>query len=155
VQRRLRLWPRAADGEGDGKRAGERKAWKKEAMANKRDLKAWEKEAGGQSHMSKVDASLPAILHSRRSYSESRAALAWPIADEVNVHLPFFELSIGGNLNFSVPPSARTCQPPQAGAAIHCESFTEDTAGRNERECQWKAAFKKLGRATARVRPAP
>ncbi len=30
-------------------------------------------------------------LHSRRSYSLSRAAFAWPIAEEVNVHRSFLD----------------------------------------------------------------
>ena len=52
--------------------------------------------------MSKVLASLPDILHSRKSYSLSRAALAWPIADESKRQRFVSARSMGGNLNFSV-----------------------------------------------------
>mmetsp|Transcript_67847 Transcript_67847/g.180477 ORF Transcript_67847/g.180477 Transcript_67847/m.180477 type:complete len:230 (+) Transcript_67847:69-758(+) len=46
--------------------------------------------------MSKAAASAPDILHSRRSYSESRAAFAWPMADDRNLQRSFLPLSIGG-----------------------------------------------------------
>ena len=49
--------------------------------------------------MSKVAADAATILHSRRSYRLSRAAFAWPIADDANWQRPFFDWSIDGNLN--------------------------------------------------------
>mmetsp|Transcript_35437 Transcript_35437/g.60733 ORF Transcript_35437/g.60733 Transcript_35437/m.60733 type:complete len:206 (+) Transcript_35437:255-872(+) len=55
---------------------------------------------------SKLEASDLSIWHSRRSYRESRAAFAWPIAEPTNLHRSFLERSMGGNLNVPVSPSA-------------------------------------------------
>jgi hypothetical protein len=56
---------------------------------------------------SKPEASTPLSSHCRKSYSLSRAALAWPMEDELRRQRVVSEKSIGGNLNSFVWPSAK------------------------------------------------
>lgn len=72
--------------------------------------------------MSNVEASLPDIGHSRKSYKESRAAFAWPIAEEEKVQRFFFARSIGGKRKEAVCEASHSSRKPQP---MECQEMSQ------------------------------